>query len=240
MEFSKRYREHELMDDPRLSPEKLRQTYDDIGRANRLLGGDGVTLAAINHLISKNPQKTYSIIDVGCGNGALLRKICHAFRKRNLAVALTGIDINETAITLAKEASVDYPEIAFDRVDILQKESFSQKADIVISTLTMHHLSEDRIPLFLQCLAKMTRIGIIINDLQRSRSAYYLFKLFSVIFIKTKIAKNDGLVSIRSGFTKKELLQYSTRLPDFDHEIRLKWAFRYVWLMRVKRPRRYE
>lgn len=240
MDFSKRHREEELMDNPGVSPEDLKRTYEDIGRANRLLGGDVDTMDALAELISKHPQKSYSIIDVGCGNGVMLRKICRFFRKRDLRVQLRGIDLNEKAIDLAKEASQEYPEIKFEAVDIIQKESLDLKADIVISTLTLHHISENHVPLFLQRLVKMAHIGIIINDLQRSRSAYYLFKLFSVIFIKTKIAKNDGLVSIRSGFTKKELLQYSNSLPDHDHEIRSKWAFRYVWLMRVKRPTPYE
>ena len=43
---------------------------------------------------------------------------------------------------------------------------------------------------------ELAKIGIVINDLQRSGLAYYLFKLFSLIFIKTDVAKIDGLISI--------------------------------------------
>jgi len=237
MDFSKRHRENELMDNPGVSSANLKRIYEDIDQANRLLGGDKGTLDAIDDLILDNPQKSYTVIDIGCGNGAILRKVCRFFRKRNLEVQLTGIDLNDSAIAIAKESSMDYPEIEYVTTDVLQKAASNFKADIVISTLTMHHIPEENIPLFLRQLTKMACMGVIINDLKRSRSAYYLFKLFSVIFIKTMIAKNDGLVSIRSGFTKKELLQYSKLLPDMDYEIRSKWAFRYVWVMQPKRLR---
>ncbi|MGI9550087.1 MAG: methyltransferase domain-containing protein [Aurantibacter sp.] len=240
MDFSKRHREAEMMDDLRLSSADLKRTYRDIGRANRLLGGDRGILVALNRLISKNVQKNYSIIDVGCGDGTLLRKIDRFFRKRGLQVHLKGIDLNEKAIALAKESSANHPAIEYAVVDMLQKEPLHLTGDIVISTLTLHHISEEHVPFFLERLVKMTRMAIIISDLQRSWFAYLLFKLFSVIFIQTKIAKNDGLVSIRSGFRKKELLRYSKRLSGLDHEIRSKWAFRYVWLMQIKRQTAHE
>ncbi len=236
MDFSIRHRENELMDDSGLSADALRNTYADIDRANRLLGGDRGVLEAIEDLVSENPKEQYSIIDIGCGNGAILRKVCQFFRKKGLKVKLLGIDLNDKAIVLAKEASKDFTEISYQVVDVLQREFIDLKQDLVISTLTMHHIPEDKIPAFLIKLTNMACFGIIINDLQRSRSAYYLYRLFSAIFIKTKIAKNDGLVSIRSGFTKKELFQYSRGFSRFNHSIRSKWAFRYVWVMRVKQP----
>ena len=241
MDFSKRHREDELMDDPAISLEALKPTYEDINRANQLLGGHQGILDALLELIGENRKKSYSIIDVGCGDGSTLRRVGYFFKRKGIDVRLTGIDLNTKAVALARESSENYPEIDYHVGDVLNKESMENlEADFVISILTLHHIAEDDIPLFLGQLAKMARIGIIINDLQRSRAAYYLFKWFSAIFIKTKIAKNDGLISIRSGFTKKELLQYSERLTGLHHSIRSHWAFRYVWVMKVKRPIVYE
>ena len=235
MDFSKRHREDELMDDSNISYEALKGTYEDIDRTNRLLGGNLGIIAAIDRLVAGHPKKEYSVIDVGCGNGAMLRTLADFFKERNLAAQLVGIDFNKKAIDLARKSSKEYPKISYRNVDMLQKDSLNSKADIVVSTLTLHHIDEEDIPFFLRRMIKMADIGVVINDLQRSRMAYYLFKLFSTIFIKTPIAKNDGLVSIRSGFTKKELLQYSKDFPDLEHKIHSKWAFRYVWVMQLKR-----
>jgi len=240
MDFSKRHREDELMDDQSISADALKFIYDDIDRANSFLGGTKGLLNEVALLISENPKKKYSLLDVGCGNGDMLRSLCLFFRSKHLKVSLIGIDINEKAITLAKAASKDFPEITYLKNDILNQSAALPKADFVVSTLTMHHIPEESIPAFLGQLSNMAHIGIVINDLQRSRLAYYLFQFFSAIFIKTKEAQNDGLVSIRSGFTKKELYQHSVGLSAYQHTIHWKWAFRYVWVMRIKRPTRNE
>jgi hypothetical protein len=80
----------------------------------------------------------------------------------------------------------------------------------------------------------MAPMAIIINDLQRNKLAYYLFQVFSLIFIKTKIAKQDGLISIRSGFVKSDLQRLGNAVPDYYQRIRWRWAFRYLWVMQAK------
>ncbi|MEO9890960.1 methyltransferase domain-containing protein [Aurantibacter sp.] len=230
MDFTLRHSEEELMDDSQISLDDLRATYFDINRANAFLGGNKVVLIALKSLVLQNIQDSLSVIDVGCGDGAMLRVMADFFRKENMKVEFLGIDINEKAIQLAREASKSYPEIKYNAIDVLKTNGI--KADVVITTLTMHHIAETDIYAFLKALMKMSRMGIVISDLHRSRIAYYLFKLFSVIFIKTKIAKNDGLVSIRSGFTKQELKNYSKSFPTKQHAIKWKWAFRLNWVIR--------
>ncbi|MRH99547.1 methyltransferase domain-containing protein [Kriegella sp. EG-1] len=230
MDFSFRYSEEELMDDPQIPIDVLRATYLDINRANHYLGGDNCILKSVMLLVEENPKKKYSLIDIGCGDGAMLRKIADNFRNRNIEIELLGVDINEKAILLAQESSSKYPEISFKRMDVFKANKL--KSDIVIATLTMHHIAEKDISNFLHSLKNISQTGIVINDLHRSRMAYYLFKFFSVIFIKTKIAKNDGLVSIRSGFTKREFENYSRLFPKSQHAINWKWAYRLNWIIR--------
>jgi len=235
MDFSNRHREDELMDDRSISTEELKLIYNDINRANSFLGGTKELISAVESIISENSKNRYSLIDIGCGDGEILRKLCLFFRSKNIDVSMIGIDINEKAIVLARASSIEFPEITYLKVDILNENLELSKADIVVTTLTMHHIPEESIPIFLKQLGKMAHIGIVISDLQRSRLAFYLFKFFSAIFIKTKEAKNDGLISIRSGFTKIELWQYSKLLSEYRHDIRWKWAFRYVWIMQPRR-----
>ena len=168
---------------------------------------------------------------MGCGEGSMLREVAHFFRNEKIKVRLIGMDLNEQAIAMGRERSKSYPEISFMQQDILQLTEEDLTCDILLCTLTMHHFRCEQIPQFLEQFVKLSTIGVVINDLQRSRLAYYLFKGFSAIFIRTKIAKHDGLISVRSGFTKKELIAFSKKLPQVKHSIRWKWAFRYVWMM---------
>ena len=235
IDFSKRNTETELMDDLAVNVTVLGRVFKDINRSNRLLGGNRITIKAVSRLIQEHPKNEYNILDMGCGDGQILREIVIWGRKRDLKLKCTGIDLNENALTLARKASMDFPEIEFKCQDILGNKSKDLSCDILLCTLTVHHFKNLEIPVFLKRFVQTAHIGIVINDLQRSAVAYYLFKGFSTIFIQTKIAKNDGAISILSGFKKAELVHFSKALPTVSHRIRWKWAFRYVWVMQKRR-----
>lgn len=231
MDFLKRNTEPELMDNPDIDGVELRKVLKDINRANRLLGGNSVTINALKSLIDDHSQNEYVILDVGCGDGEMLRQIAKFFRERKIRVKLIGVDLNEQALEIGREQSVQFPEIQFRQQDILAMNGEQLACDFLLCTLTMHHFGDRQIPVFLEKFVKLTSIAVVINDLQRSRLAYYLFKVFSVIFIRTETAKHDGLISIQSGFLKRELLNFSKQLSTVRHKIKWKWAFRYVWVM---------
>ena len=229
--FRNRSSEIELMDDTSLEPHVLDAVLQDVSLANRLLGGNRITRNAVMSMISKKPDKEYTIMDVGCGDGAMLRQLAAICRKKPYRVRFIGLDINESAIALAQQHSKDYPEIAYYAGDILKDNRHGLYADITLCTLTLHHIPSSQIPGFLAGMAKITQRAILINDLQRSSLAYYLFKIFSAIFIKTKIARHDGLVSIKKGFKRNELIAFSRQVPSFYPKVEWKWAFRYLLIM---------
>lgn len=235
IDLTKRSNQPELMDDFKEGLQALRVVFDDINRVNVILGGNNITINAVARLLKENPQESYTIVDMGCGDGNMLREVANFCRKNNHNTRLIGIDLNQEALQLASEASLDYPEIEYQHKDILQIKSTDLNCDIVINTLCMHHFVDKDLLIFLAKFNELARIGVVINDLQRSRWAYYLFKLFSLIFIKTSTAKIDGLRSISKGFVKSDLIQYSKKLPQSKHEIKWKWAFRYVWIMQPNR-----
>ncbi|MGB3775772.1 MAG: methyltransferase, partial [Leeuwenhoekiella sp.] len=127
-----------------------------------------------------------------------------------------------------------FPEISFRNEDILKIKNSSQHFDIITSTLTMHHFTNDEILDFLRCFDDRAKLGWVINDLQRSRVAALLFRGFSGIFMKTEIARYDGLVSIGRAFKKKELITFARKLGLENYQLRWRWAFRYLWIVDSK------
>lgn len=229
--FSTRSKETEIMDDLNNHPENLSEILEDIDRVNALLGGFTITLNAIKHLISNKPKPSYTVVDFGCANGRMLRFLAAYFRERTIKINLIGVDLNEKALEIAKNKSGDFPEIRYYKKNILDMDFKESDCDIVISTLTLHHFEDAQIKELIGHFFKIASIGLVINDLQRSAIAYYLFKLFSRIFIKTEVAKTDGLISIKRAFKKSELLNYARAIPTAKHQIKWKWAFRYVWTL---------
>lgn len=234
MNFSNRSRESELMDDANLDPLLLQKIYADINMVNNVLQGFALSLGAIKRIIKENPQNSYTILDMGCGDGAMLRKVAAYFESRSFELKLIGIDLNTKSIQIAKENSKEFLNIRYLEEDILELEADDLQCDILLCTLTMHHFDSEVIPTFMNQFVRLSRLGVIINDLQRSKVSYYLFQLFSSIFMKTQIAKHDGLVSIKSAFKRKELVDFSSKLPNLEHVINWKWAFRYLWIIRIR------
>ncbi len=220
VDLSIRSREPELMDDPSMDFSTL--------------GMNTITINAIRVLVRENPKKSYTIIDMGCGDGNMLRQVALYFRKNKINGQFIGIDLNENSLKMGRGLSTQFPEISFLKQNILELEPSELDCDILLCTLTMHHFRNQQIPVFLDKFAQLSHLAVIINDLHRSKSAYYLFKLFRNVLLRTKVARHDGLVSIKSGFSRSELEQFSRTLPQINHCIQWKWAFRYVWVLNVK------
>ncbi len=234
-DWSKRSERLEIMDNFKGGIEELETVLNDITRVNRILGGNKITVDAVFKLIGETIKESYTILDMGCADGSMLRNIALEARKRKIKVQLIGVDLNSDSLLLAQKASIDFPEISYQSKNILTADFSDFECDIVITTLTMHHFSDNGILAFLHQFEKLASIGIVINDLQRSKLAHILFQAFSIVFIRTKTGRIDGLISITKGFLRTELDAFARRLPNINHQIKWKWAFRYVWVMRKKR-----
>lgn len=218
------------MDDFSLKGELLRDTLDKLGNINKWLGGNRVTLDGIIQLLKNQPKnKTYTIIDLGCGHGDILRQVVKFGHKHQYSFRLIGIDANQDAIAYATELSSGYPNITFKSIDIFSDQFETLNFDIALTTLFLHHFKEEEIKKLLKKLYANANIGLVINDLQRSKLAYGLFKLLGLV-ITNQMIKQDGLTSILRAFKREELEEISQQL-HLKSQIRWKWAFRYQWLI---------
>jgi 2-polyprenyl-3-methyl-5-hydroxy-6-metoxy-1,4-benzoquinol methylase len=219
------------MDDFSMKGELLRDSLDKLGKINKWLGGNHVTLDGLRQLLKNQPkEKVYTIVDLGCGHGDILRLIADYGRKKNYSFNLIGIDANQDAIDYAVELSEDYDELTFKRLDVFSQEFQNLEYDIVLSTLFLHHLNQDEIHALLKTTVSKAKVGLVINDLHRSRMAYGLFRLLGLV-ISNHMIVQDGLTSILRAFKRKELEGVSKQL-NLKSQINWKWAFRYQWLIR--------
>ena len=229
---SHRSTEEEIMDDLSMKGEMLRQTLDKIAQINKRLGGNQATISGLHTLLKAEAKDSViSIVDLGCGSGDMLRAVTDFGRKNNFIFKLTGIDANEYTINYARKLSVNYPEISYIKMDILSDEFSDITFDVVITTLFLHHFTNQQIEELLTPVVNKARIGVVINDLHRSSTAYYLFKGIS-LFIKNPMVKKDGAISVLRGFKKNELISISKKLKDSVSTIHWKWAFRYQWIIK--------
>ncbi|WP_448137950.1 methyltransferase domain-containing protein [Sphingobacterium siyangense] len=224
--------ENEIMDDFLLEGEELRTTLDRIAKINRFLGGNNITLNGVKKLLSAScKNETITIVDIGCGNGDMLRMLSDYGNRHHIKLSMLGIDANPYTINYAGDLSKDYTNISYLCADIFEENFEDVKYDIVLCTLTIHHFDDEEILRLLGSLVNVSKLGVVINDLQRSKIAYRLFQTIAVLFRLNRMTKVDGLVSILRGFKKEELTQFSNKLKLENYSIQWKWAFRYQWII---------
>ncbi len=223
-----RSNEEEIMDDLDMEGGLLIDTLDKIASINKWLGGNRLTVQGVNELIKSHTKSEITIVDLGCGNGDMLRELADVGRNKKLKLKLIGIDANQATIDYAVKLSTKYSNISYMKLDVLSDAFNNIDYDIALSTLFLHHFKNDVALNLMKSLVSKARIGVIVNDLHRHALAYYLFK-FITLFINNRMVKKDGLISILRGFRRKELEQFAEQINS-KSQIKWKWAFRYQWI----------
>ncbi len=227
-----RSQEPELMDDFSMEGEVLRDALDKIASINQILGGNKLTLQGVKSLLVKvATSQSIKIVDIGCGNGDMLRTLADYGIKNQLSFDLIGIDANAFTIKHAESLSQTYPNISYLCEDVFSEDFKNVPYDIVLCTLTLHHFKDDEILQLMSVLQKNATIGIVVNDLQRSAISYRLFQALCFVFGLNAMSREDGLVSILRGFKRNELASFSKKLQFKNYIIQWKWAFRYQWII---------
>ena len=191
----------ELMDGD-CSYEDFRDCLRSLEQVNRWLLGYRPTLAWLERLPLK-PHELVHIVDVGSGGGDLLRQIASRLRRRGVAVQLTGIDRNPYAARAAAESTPTELGISWVTADALLYRP-EKPVDIVVNSLTAHHLENDEIVALLRWMEATAQVGWFINDLERSEWTSSMFGWLGAIVGWHQFVRHDGPVSFRRAFRKED------------------------------------
>ncbi len=228
--LSSRSDEKEYIDDPLIDAKLLRQTYQELKIINICTLGYWPTMSTVNYFLTRHGQnRTIKILDIGCGDGEVLRRIEDYGQKKSFALELTGIDLNPEVISAASELTIS--KINFIQGDIFDH-SEDQSYDIIINSLTMHHLSNQEIVKLIQWMTTHARVGWSISDLHRRAFAYY----FAIGFVKlarlNHVICHDAPLSVARSFRRRDWVDILTQAklnlnateiswyPNFRYEIR--------------------
>ena len=234
VDIRQRSKEAEILDETSFSLDVVDEIYENINKVNKWLGGDSITLSAISR--EAKGRDHVKVVDIGSGGGGMCRNVSDLLTKMNVSHEVVGIDISDESLQIARNRSMNYPYVKFEKIDVFGEDFQKMEADIIISTLTFHHLSDNEIKNVLEnCLCNKD-VVVIINDLHRSKLAFHLFRLISYVFSLHFINRYDGLISILRSFTRSDLQTFETKLthkhPSLVSDISWKWAFRWLWIIK--------
>jgi 2-polyprenyl-3-methyl-5-hydroxy-6-metoxy-1,4-benzoquinol methylase len=231
-DFSIRSYEKELLDRNDIPFEDIKRNMQELEAINTRLGGHNITLHGLKSIYKKSSQKNVSVCEVGCGGGDNLKVIDKWCIQNNISAQFIGIDINKDCINYAGQNCKNIASINFITSDYKLVSLTNKKPDIIFSSLFCHHLNDEEIVNMLEWSRNNSLLGFFINDLHRHFLAYYSIKLLTRLFSKSYLVKNDAPLSVRRGFTKKDLKILLDKSGIKNYTIIWKWAFR--WLVIVK------
>ena len=171
----------ELMDSPAVCGDVLRKFHKDLARVHFFLG----TYRTIEKFLRNDSQLVRRVLDIGCGDGALLEYL-HA----KMAVDVVGVD----------QKPVPHPSIPILRADAVSETL--PEADVAICSLTNHHLTPEQNVSLIRNVGRSCRRFLIL-DLIRHPLPLALFRIFLCPLIGHEAAV-DGRQSIRRAFTPAE------------------------------------
>jgi SAM-dependent methyltransferase len=200
--FRTRSTEPERIDTGDYTPEEYATFLREIRFINRYLGDSRALRRSLLSEIKRLDLRAFSVLDVACGSGELLRQTAEFAKATGKKARLTGIDLHELSFTKR------HPDVSSVRGDAFRLPFDNDSFDYAISSLFFHHLSDEQIPEALAEMSRVSRRGVFVIDLHRHAAALYLYKLFCAVLGISRLVKEDGSLSIKRGFRIDELSQY--------------------------------
>jgi 2-polyprenyl-3-methyl-5-hydroxy-6-metoxy-1,4-benzoquinol methylase len=189
-----RIRDEEQMDDPSLDPKVYDEVLKGLGRINVWTFAARPTLSFLAR--GTRGREGFSLLDVGSGEGGMLRVIAKWAKKRGLDARLTGVDLNPKSEGVAQKMTPADMKIDYRTGDYRDLGRF----DFTISSLVAHHMTDGQLRDFLRWMEANSDRGWFVNDLHRHPFAYFGYPLLTTLLGVHRIVRQDGQLSIARSF----------------------------------------
>jgi len=220
----------EKMEDFDCELNTLRNTYEQFGTINKILGGwDRIYRDWIRPEL-KAEQGTGSILDIGCGGGDIIRALSKMTKEDRFDVSYTGIDPDLRAIDFSREKNLD-PGSNFHVKTSGELAQAGQVFTVVISNHLIHHLDEDGLKNVCRDAEALSTRLVLFSDIERSDIGYGCFRALAPVIFKNSFIAEDGIISIRRSYRAGELQE---KLPP-NWSVQTQFPFRLLAIHQKKK-----
>ncbi len=187
----------ELLDSGRLSRSEVEANLADLARLNRLPGGTDASVRAISTLVAG--RDATRILDVGTGAGDMPV----AFARRGWHVVAA--DSNPAVLAVARDRLARVPNVEVLDADALALPLEDGVVDVAHCSLLVHHFAPDAAVTALRELRRVSRHGVVVNDLRRGPLPLAATWVSVMALGRSSVTRVDGMASARRAYTVPEL-----------------------------------
>lgn len=202
----------ELLDGPLDDPASLDGNLRDLARVNRWLGGVSLSSKAIEALAPSAAVLT--MLDVGTGGADIPFALLERARRTGRSLTVTAVDSRTEVVAAALRVN---PQLGNTRGLILETGDGlslgfpNGSFDIAHCSLVVHHLEPDVAVAMIREMGRVARMGIVINDLDRSRLDLLGAQVLARAATRNPYTRNDGPVSVQRAYRVPEIAQLLRR-----------------------------
>lgn len=197
--LSIRSHQEEQMDAADLDGDTYAAVLRDLARVNRWTFTARSALAFLSRSIDE--ERHFSLIDVGFGQGDLLRRVARWAAGKGIEARLIGVDLNPASEALARAATPPGMAIDYRTGDYADQ---PERFDFIVSSQVAHHMTEEQLGRFLRYMEHTARRGWLVCDLHRHVFAYHGYPLLARVMGVHRIVREDGQLSIARSLRPSE------------------------------------
>lgn len=218
--------QREYLDTPGQNPADLQGLLQAIRRTNRWFGGDRLIFWYLAQFASRILTQPLTILDVATASADVPRAIAKWAHQHKLLVRITALDISEDILAFARRDLGSHESIALVRANAITLPFRARAFDVVISSLALHHFSDEEAIMVLQEIDRVAGGGFIVSDILRSWGALAGAWLDTRLLARNRLARHDGPLSVLRAYTLQELHRLSEVAALRNVEIRRHPVFR--------------
>lgn len=225
--------EKEMMDLPGNPPHMHEEDLNNLRTINRSLGAYRGLLRCLKQLVGDRKTTDFSLLDVGTGCGDIPVTVVRWARRNGISAKVVGLEPHPITSGMARRQTRDFPEISIVRGDGFHPPFPPSSFDFVFTSQVLHHFSEEEILLLLKTWSRLARRGVMVSDLIRHPLAYHGIRLFTFLFTRNPMTRNDGPLSVRRAFTLEEWKELFSRAGIGEFHLSHLFPFRVFSLFSV-------
>lgn len=211
----------ELLDGP-LDRETLAGNLRDLERVNRSLGGIALSRRALMALITgfhahhrvgrvASLGDLVRLLDVGTGAADIPEALIAWAGNNGIRLNIVGVDSRDEILDFAYERVGERADL---HLEIARGERLPYEArsfDVAHTSMVLHHLEPADAARLIAEMARVSRTGIVVNDLDRTWLGWLGAWLLGHLLTRNRYSRHDAPLSVRRAYRPAQVAQLAAR-----------------------------